>query len=544
MLRHRLVPTLLALVLLLSISLMADAASPVKPVSVTKGSLSTTVDPRIELLSIVQYLSDYKDKYPHLVSRQDSSYRKDVDDWFAKFKSHPVVGLFDKMFPEGFSYDAPPHAVLYLDADFSLDQVIFKDGAMDIERAGGKERLIEFANALKSFAVESNFSEFFNAHTAFYEKIIKATLDSIQHKDTVEVLEQYYGEKRSSFSIVISPLLGQGSFGPQIEREKGRRETYCIMGPCGEKDGVPVFGSTQFFNQLQRHEFGHSFVNPLTEKHSDICEKYSNLFTPMKQIMESSAYGEWQTVVNESIIRAVTTRLAYRLDGKEAGDRELQSHKRNGFVFTDALIKKLEEYEQNRDKYPTLDSFYPELLKALDGFSESSIAEMLKSGDLIINPIALTAQCLVYDLPDDEAHADALDYVKKIHDTFFGKAEMLDVAKLNDAALREKGDFVLYTTIGSKVFNAATQPLNIKIEGGILTWNGVSAPVSELRIILVGMNPCGPGKCVIYAAGSNKLLSGINHCFHGSCSYHIFQGDKLLREGYYNESFILSDRQK
>lgn len=148
---------------------------------------------------------------------------------------------------------------------------------------------------------------------------------------------------------------------------------------------------------------------------------------------------------------------------------------------------------------------------------------------------------VVYYIPNDEGKADAIRYVGEIHDKFFSKLEMIDAEKLDDSTLEDrlKDNFVLYTTIGSKLFNAATQPLHIQISGDTLSWNGVTAPVNELRLILIGKNPYGDGKCTIYAAGTNNSLVGINSCLHGPCSYHIFQGKKLLKEGKYDENFIV-----
>jgi hypothetical protein len=139
----------------------------------------------------------------------------------------------------------------------------------------------------------------------------------------------------------------------------------------------------------------------------------------------------------------------------------------------------------------------------------------------------------VYDIPQDEGRSDAVGYIKDIHQQLFSNLESIDASKLDEEALKQKlqDNFILYTTIGSRMFNAVTGPLHITIDGGKLHWKGVTAPVSELRLIFVGKNPYGRGHCVVYCAGSNRLIKNINVLMHGPCSYHIFQGDKLLKEG-------------
>lgn len=152
-----------------------------------------------------------------------------------------------------------------------------------------------------------------------------------------------------------------------------------------------------------------------------------------------------------------------------------------------------------------------------------------------------TAQ--VYEISDGEGREDALHYIERGRDKFHPGQELIDAAKADDSKLKErlKGGFVLFTTLNeeSKLFKAATQPLNIQIEKNTLHWGDLTVPITEdLRIMLVGKNPYGDGYCVVFAAGSNRLLVGINSIW-ASCdrSYGIYQGEKLLKQGDYRKNF-------
>ncbi len=167
--------------------------------------------------------------------------------------------------------------------------------------------------------------------------------------------------------------------------------------------------------------------------------------------------------------------------------------------------------------------------------------------DLMISKSYMDTRTLIYELPNDEGRAEEVRRIEKARDNFLSKlhikVEVIDATKLDDSTLKNKlsalrGDFALYTTIGSRLFNATTQPLHIPIDGGALHWNGVKAPVSDLRLVLVGKNPYGDGHCVVHAAGSNRLLAGIMKG-DGRCSYRISQGDKLLKAGDYNKDFVV-----
>jgi hypothetical protein len=179
------------------------------PVFVQKNSLSISVDPRIELLSIVQYLSNYGKKHNMLVTRFDHIYRTDADKWFSAFKNHPAIEMFNLMSSRGFSYDAPPTTMLYLGPDFSFDKAIYKIPQRDLwARAGGELQLTAFVNSLKAFAKETNFSEFYRNHRSFYDRITRETAAFVPDENVIQQLEKYYGEKRNSYTVIISPLIG------------------------------------------------------------------------------------------------------------------------------------------------------------------------------------------------------------------------------------------------------------------------------------------------------------------------------------------------
>ena len=98
------------LVLLVPVlSMVVSCAIPDEP---PVGKLEIRVDPRIELLAVVQSLGAYQDNLG-LLTRFDFAYRMEAAEHFAPFREHAAVTLFDQMSRNGFSYDAPPTAMLY-----------------------------------------------------------------------------------------------------------------------------------------------------------------------------------------------------------------------------------------------------------------------------------------------------------------------------------------------------------------------------------------------------------------------------------------------
>ena len=80
----------------------ASAPDQIKPVSTHQGLLDITIDPRMELLAVLHYLSGSKMTYP-----DSEGYAQSIDAWFADFKSHPVLSRLQGLEEHGFSFDLP-----------------------------------------------------------------------------------------------------------------------------------------------------------------------------------------------------------------------------------------------------------------------------------------------------------------------------------------------------------------------------------------------------------------------------------------------------
>jgi len=352
-------------------------------------SVKITVDSRIELLATVQFLSDY-DKRFRLITRFDFPYKQHVRKHFSEYKNHPAVKFFDQMSADGFNFDAPPAAMLYLSEPPELTAKLpFTDYLNG--RAGGAKRLNKFVELLRDFAQETEFMEFFKAHNATFQQMAANARKKMTDINYAQTLEDYYGMRQNSYNIILAPLF-VGGFGPRVEGSDGRYDIYNILGPMNMKDGWPTFGSESSFRHIAWHEFSHSFVNPTTAKFGKEIDKYKALYEPISGRMSGQAYSNWQTCVNEHIVRAVTTRLTCREIGSEAGEQALYREKDRGFAYVQALCDSLAGYEKQRDLYPSFVDYYPELVKVFRGLSEKDLDQ-----DFYIVPFKGTINAVVTD---------------------------------------------------------------------------------------------------------------------------------------------------
>ena len=324
---------------------------------------SVTIDPRIELLSVVGVLADHKG-----LTNYDIRYKQEILNHFSEHRDHHAVTFLRGVMAWGLASDAYAFVVIHLSQPPALNfESPVNDEVLEgyLTRAfGGDNNIIAFVEGLRDFAKDSDFKDFFDSNHDFYQSLRSKTLDKLGNTDYVAVLEQYIGEKHGSYHIILGPLLHHGGFGPSIVRDEGVIDLFSIIGPAGENDGIPDFGDLARLQDVLWHEFAHSFVDPITTAHLERVEKYSALYAPIADQMARRGYTNWQTCVNEHIIRAITCRLFQSEIGPEAGERALEAERGKGFKYIDAIYSKLLVYEANRTTYGSLKSYYPEIVAA------------------------------------------------------------------------------------------------------------------------------------------------------------------------------------
>lgn len=331
-------------------------------ISKEHNGINISVDPRIELIGIVMYLSDNaRNDLGYINDDESMEYIKNVDNHFLKFKNHEAVQKYTSIMDYGYAYDAPPHSMLYLNNPPNIKNSLDKY-KKDLEaiylRAGGKEEFDGFIEDLSSFATESNFSEFYNDNIDYYNKIIDDTINRVGDLNFIDEIESYYGESNDSYNIILNSLVKGGNFGPSVDKN-----LYSIVGVLDMKNGMPIFEDGYNFKYISRHEFSHSFVNLLTSKNIEEVNKYKNLMNPIADKMSSMAYTTWETCVNEHIVRAVVIRITEIVEGEESAQQLLNWEKECGFIYIEQIIEVLKEYENNRDKYKSFEEIYPQIIE-------------------------------------------------------------------------------------------------------------------------------------------------------------------------------------
>lgn len=508
-----------------------------EPVIKSKGDLRISVDPRIELLVSVQLLSGYS-----RLSNQQSKYGKEMKNFFNRYNDHAAIKNFKLMASSGFTYDAPPTAVLFFGNPLLLEQHTAFTPYL-LGRGGGENKMNLFFNSLQNFAVQSDFETFYNEQKDSYATMVNSVYDNLAEIDLVDNLESYYRMKKDEYNIILSPLLHGGGYGPQIEASDGTVKIYGIVGPNDfDESGLPQF-STEFIQYLVWHEFSHSFVNPLTEQHLNEVNEYRGLYKPIAKKMKDMAYGSWDICVNEHIVRAVTTRLAYLNEGRAEGDDALRNEKAQGFAYIEALCEKLEDFENNRDMYSTFEDFYPELIQVFKELSKRKLGADFY--DIPFNgPInaAMTDKEKVVIIvstheTEEAANKEIQKYAKIIRDQFFpgNKIYTDEEALMED--LSENAVFAYGTIEGNSWLSKYSSEFPFTVESDKII-AGTVYEGNNFKLISALPNPQNKNNAlVLYTAQNPWDIVNINNVFHGPTDYTIIKGaEEIIADGNYEKS--------
>lgn len=323
-------------------------------ITVTAGKAKVSVDPRMELLAVVQCLADDPIIRKNGLEAASAAYSRDIQRHFASFQAAPVVGLYQQMRASGFSFGRVPELTVRLDATLHLREN--SPGFGDYVRRSGvtQAKLGQFLEALANFRRDSAFDAFFADHTPYYRTLTTKVQAALQKSGALMQLATFYGYEQNSYQITLYPLAA-GGFAERVPRANGRYAVYVFATVPADEVG---------FARLLLHEIGHSYTGPLAYNvHARALEQYRRLYQPIEASMKRQNYHSWLNCVDEHVNRAVTARLLQQIYNGQIGQRELEQNQQRDFIYTEAIYQRLADYEQNRDKYPTFEQFYPQIVK-------------------------------------------------------------------------------------------------------------------------------------------------------------------------------------
>ena len=190
---------------------------------------------------------------------------------------------------------------------------------------------------------------------------------------------------------------GAPSYAARVIDGAGVQAIYAIPGVSKvDPEGLPVFDSD--WRNVMVHELAHVYTSPAMGKFAAQMEKpASQIYQPVAEAMQRQSYGNWRTMLNESVARAATIEYVIEHDGPEAARVVIRQENSRSFFWMSGLVDLLETYRKDRQQYPMFESFMPSVVEyfndvapgiqdLMDGFQPKVVSTSIADGARGVDP--------------------------------------------------------------------------------------------------------------------------------------------------------------
>lgn len=335
--------------------------------------LEVSVDARVELICIIFRLAGN----PEYGQGRVPSYLQDIDQHFAAVREHPAVVLARQLRSKrGVSYDAPMSLAAHLkDAESLAVRVPLDPWPAGLDQRWRPPELRDFLEKARQFARAANFGEFWRAHQELYEETAARARRLVETEGHLDWFNHFFGARPGArFRLALGLVNGGCCYGARVQLGQ-EEELYCILGVWNcDKDGQPQFGRDVL--DTVAHEFCHSYVNPhVYARSAELSAAGTKLYRKAQARMQRMAYGNWQTMLHESVVRAAVVRYVNATQGREAAARQVGKEVARGFPWVEKLSELLAEYETKRGQYPAFAAFMPRIVEFFNRTAADQAAE-------------------------------------------------------------------------------------------------------------------------------------------------------------------------
>ena len=357
--------------LFFSIGLSSSALAANNPPVVYRanvGKITIEVDPRVELIGIVFRLAGN----PEFNEGTLRPYVKAIERHFGDFDNHPVIKMAAELrYKRAMSCDGPMSLAVHFEGNYRLRKTT-EEWPSTLDYRWEKEETEKFLEKLRQFAAETNFDEFFKGQRDIYETGIQSCKDLIGPLNIEQWLVDFFGVKDcGDLRLVLGFTNGFSNYGARFADER-TSEKYAIIGmrPFDSANTV-IFRPMQIGTTV--HEFCHSLANPVVKKHMEqLRPAGEKLFAVHGPAMRMRGYQKWESIMYETAVRACVMSFVRHSFEPMYMDYYLKDEVRAGFIWTEEMGNFLKTYENQRDKYPTFESFFPEFVTFLNEYSKNA----------------------------------------------------------------------------------------------------------------------------------------------------------------------------
>lgn len=304
---------------------------PAQYVQENRGKVNVEIPEVYELFYIITAISEPGQQGEVNVNRS-SDYYDEVLRVFKDYKDHPAVKEYEKL-QKNNSYSSLRMIFRY---EFDGDQIVHGGVYNQFEE---KEEAKRYAELLTDFARESNFREFYNNHSDYYNSKISNFRKLTDMKGIWAWLEKNFPQDYNSYKVVLSPLVyANHNTANFIDSENDYHEIVMFVSTPELFDRYNL-NSTEVLKALVSRmvltEIDHNYVNPTTDLKENL-PKVNKVFSNLTKWNTQSGYGRSAITFNEYMTWGVACLYIYDNFNKEVYDLFIEqtklTMKNRGFV--------------------------------------------------------------------------------------------------------------------------------------------------------------------------------------------------------------------
>ncbi len=320
------------------------------------------VHPGTELMHIVNYLAGV---YGPAVS--GSTYQKDVDQWFSKYKDHPAVTKaselpYNDFVDLGWCIEYPSMKLTYPE-DYGYFSMMKP-----------KQFLEEYLRLCHQFAIDSDFKKFYQQQRVNYERWEKQFIFALQRDKPLDVLENFYQvsiDKQIYFSIspigvVLRANIDLKTIAPPYAHIAP------IIIPYDEryidtKSKEPNFAYNSLsLNNNVWHEASHIYWEEISKEYKEqlLALKYKDTLSSQIKVFDDERLNLY-FFIHEVVSDAVAIYLKMKLIDEEAAKKHLLINEQAGSPLYRKVVNLYDQYWQNRTKRNFKD-FIPDIINTIN----------------------------------------------------------------------------------------------------------------------------------------------------------------------------------
>lgn len=331
-------------------------------------------DECVDLMSVVWRLAG-ADEYQRC---SVTPYIEEVDRYFSPFAEHPAVQLAKKYSNNNVGYDAVAVYGAHLDVDGN-GNVVFDDTLIrDFDSRWSESMQFEFLETLNSFYKESDFRKWFDSTKQVREESIQA-FSAISSSIDMDWYGRFFNPDGADFRITLCILAGQNNYGVSLKTKDGKFLLSPVISCASYGDGKISYDANMVL-PIVVHEFCHAYCNSLIDANwNEISDMAGELYKLNRKTLVRQAYSSPVIMMYETFVRSCVIR--YMIDHfreKVSVGALIKEEEDRGFSLARTMVEKLTGYEREKEKYPRMESFMPELVNAINCFDVSGYKKTMR----------------------------------------------------------------------------------------------------------------------------------------------------------------------